>query len=48
MKTTILVLMAGLILVGCSKDGAGQRLVDGGQIETQPLPTDANLPGPQQ
>jgi hypothetical protein len=46
MKTTFLVLLASLVLVGCSKDGAGHRLAEGGQM-AEPLPTDGNYPGPE-
>lgn len=47
MKRIFLVMLGMMIFAGCSKDGAGSRLVDGPKSDaSDPQPTDRNLPQP--
>lgn len=44
MKNLILILVAMMIFIGCSKDGAKSRLLDGPQVSESQTPTDVNYP----
>ncbi|MFN0117119.1 MAG: hypothetical protein ACKVQC_02345 [Elusimicrobiota bacterium] len=50
MKNLTLILLASLLMIGCSKSGSKSNLLEGGQIsqETERTPTDINHPGPNQ
>ena len=50
-RYAICLVFSMLFLVGCSKDGAKARLLEGGQapvVETNPTPTDINYPNPEE
>lgn len=43
-----LALAALLFLTACSKDGGARNLLEGREVPTDPVPTDGNMPGPDQ
>ena len=49
MRNMILIGIFSMVLIGCSKDGSKNKLVDGGTL-SEPIemrePTDKNFPGP--
>ncbi len=50
MKNFLLIVAAAMLFIGCSKDGAKARLIDGGDMTDITQPTDKNMPelGPKQ